>query len=216
MPAAVPALLSFVAGFVDSYTVLALFGLFVAQVTGSFVLAAVAFVASEQGIVIKVLAIPVFLLAAVVTTVVASLAERRGRSALAVTLGFEGLVLAGFFAVLLIEAPLRDPDSPIVIAASLAGLFAMGTQSALVSLLMKIVASTNVMTTNTTQIAIDAAELMLAWHACRRAPDDADAAAAFAGARSRLATLFPIVFGFLLGTAGGTLAFVVAGSLGLL
>ena len=34
-PAIVPPLLSFAAGFIDSFTVLALFGLFVAQVTGS-------------------------------------------------------------------------------------------------------------------------------------------------------------------------------------
>jgi uncharacterized membrane protein YoaK (UPF0700 family) len=215
VPAVIPPLLAFVAGFIDSYTVLALFGLFVAQVTGSFVLAAVAFVASEQGIVIKVLAIPVFLLAAFVTAVVAILAERRGRSALAVILGFEGLVLAGFFAMLL-SAPLRDPNSPVVIAASLAGLFAMGMQSALVCLLMKNVASTNVMTTNTTLLAIGVAELALAWQARRRASDDADAAAAFAGARTQLASLFPIMFGFLLGTAGGTLAYVFAGTLGLL
>jgi uncharacterized membrane protein YoaK (UPF0700 family) len=72
------------------------------------------------------------------------------------------------------------------------------------------------MTTNTTQIAIDATELALAWQARRCAPDDADAAAAFTGARTRLAILFPIMFGFLLGTAGGTLAYVFAGSLGLL
>ena len=42
-------LLSFAAGFIDSFTVLALFGMFVAQVTGSFVLAAAAFVTMEQG-----------------------------------------------------------------------------------------------------------------------------------------------------------------------
>jgi uncharacterized membrane protein YoaK (UPF0700 family) len=34
LPAIVPPLLSFIAGFIDSFTVLALFGLFVAQVTG--------------------------------------------------------------------------------------------------------------------------------------------------------------------------------------
>ena len=37
VPAIVPPLLSFTAGFIDSFTVLALFGLFVAQVTGSYV-----------------------------------------------------------------------------------------------------------------------------------------------------------------------------------
>src|SRR5262249_22114101 len=40
LPTIVPPLLSFTAGFIDSFTVLALFGLFVAQVTGSFVLRA--------------------------------------------------------------------------------------------------------------------------------------------------------------------------------
>jgi hypothetical protein len=35
-PAIVPPLLSFTAGFIDSFTVLALFGSFVAQVTGSY------------------------------------------------------------------------------------------------------------------------------------------------------------------------------------
>ena len=38
-PAIVPPLLSFTAGFIDSFTVLALFGLFVAQVTGSYLAA---------------------------------------------------------------------------------------------------------------------------------------------------------------------------------
>jgi len=38
VPAIIPPLLSFTAGFIDSFTVLALFGLFVAQVTGSSVL----------------------------------------------------------------------------------------------------------------------------------------------------------------------------------
>jgi len=40
IPAMIPPLLSFTAGFIDSFTVLALFGLFVAQVTGSFMLSA--------------------------------------------------------------------------------------------------------------------------------------------------------------------------------
>ena len=35
VPLALPPLLSFAAGFIDSFTVLALFGMFVAQVTGS-------------------------------------------------------------------------------------------------------------------------------------------------------------------------------------
>ena len=75
---------------------------------------------------------------------------------------------------------------------------------------MRSVASTNVMTTNTTQIAIDATELFLAWlERCRR------------GGRIRtiahpLCRTLPIMLGFLLGTAAGTLAYVATGLWGLL
>jgi len=190
-PAIVPPLLSFTAGFIDSFTVLALFGLFVAQVTGSFVLTAVAIVTNEQGALTKVLAIPVFLLAAATTTVVAVMLERRGRAALAWVLGLECAVLTGLLLTALIGAPLADPNAATVVAASLLGLFAMGTQSATVRLLMKDVASTNVMTTNTTQIGIDAT-------------------------RARFGALFAIMLGFLVGTAVGTLAYVATGAWGLL
>jgi uncharacterized membrane protein YoaK (UPF0700 family) len=111
-------------------------------------------------------------------------------------------------------APLSDPNAATVVAASLLGLFAMGTQSATVRLLMRNVASTNVMTTNTTQIAIDATELFLAWLA-RRTHNDAAAADAFEQSRTRFARLFPIMIGFLLGTAAGTLAYVAMGLWGL-
>ena len=216
VPATIPPLLGFTAGFVDACTALALFGLFVAQVTGSFVLTAVAFVTKEQGAMTKVLAIPVFLLAAVATTVLVVLLERRGRAALAWALGLECLALTSFLIALLVGAPLAEPSAAAVVVASMLGLFAMGTQSATVRLLMKSVASTSVMTTNTTQIAIDATELVLAWHAGRRAPADAAAAAAYAAARVRLAGLYPIMLGFLLGTAAGTIAYVTTGAWSLL
>jgi uncharacterized membrane protein YoaK (UPF0700 family) len=209
-------LLSFVAGFVDSCTALALFGLFVAQVTGSFVLAAVAFVTKEQGAVTKVLAIPVFLLAAAATTVLVVLTDRRGGAAIAWALALECAVLTSLLLALLIGAPFANPNSAAVVVASLLGLFAMGTQSATVRLLLKSVASTNVMTTNTTQIAIDATELVLAWQAARRAPSDAVAREAYASARLRLVGLFPIMLGFLLGTVAGAVAYVTIGVGGLL
>ena len=65
VPRSIPIVLSFVAGYVDSCTYLALFGVFVAQVTGSFVLAGTQIVRSEPGALAKLLAIPVFFLAGV-------------------------------------------------------------------------------------------------------------------------------------------------------
>src|SRR5262249_27982149 len=211
VPVIVPPLLGFTAGFIDSCTVLALFGLFVAQVTGSFVLAAAAFITHEHGAVTKVLAVPVFVVAAATITVLAVVAQRRGRSALRFAFGLECVVLTAFLVALLAGAPLDHPDSVAAIVASLLGLFAMGAQSATVRLLMRNMPSTNVMTTNTTQLAIDATELILAWQARRCAPADAAAAEAYGTVRTRLTRLAPIMAGFLLGTVAGTLAYVVTG-----
>ena len=89
------------------------------------------------------------------------------------------------------------------------GLSAMGVQSALVRLLMPGVASTNVMTTNTTLFAIDTGELLLGWHGKRGG--DAASAAQFSAARERLATLIPLGLGFLFGTAAGAIGYVWLG-----
>ena len=50
IPRPIPVLLSVVAGYVDSCTYLGLFGVFVAQATGSFVLAGTRFIKSEPGL----------------------------------------------------------------------------------------------------------------------------------------------------------------------
>ena len=85
----VPGLLSFVAGYVDACTFLLLFGLFVAQATGSFVIIGTEVATHEAGFTIKVLAIPVFFVAGVLTSVLAECLLQRGRSALAWMLALE-------------------------------------------------------------------------------------------------------------------------------
>jgi uncharacterized membrane protein YoaK (UPF0700 family) len=206
LPPVVPALLSFVAGYVDSCTFLALFGLYVAQLTGSFVLAGTETVTHDSGAAIKLLAIPVFCFAGVVTTVVVR-RSGLGRAALPATLTLEAALLVGLFGAWLIGAPLTGRGDPAVLVASLCGLAAMGVQSALVRLLVKGCPSTNVMTTNTTLFAIDATDLVMAWRAHRRAPGDAVAAAAYADVRDRFAILWPIVVGFIVGTVSGAIAY---------
>ena len=178
LPRPVPALLSFIAGYVDSCTFLALFGLYVAQLTGSFVLVGTETVVHDSGAAIKLLAIPVFGLAGAVTTVLVR--RSRGRAALPATLALEAALLIGLFVSWRVGAPLTGRGDPAVLLASLCGLSAMGVQSALVRLLVKGCPSTNVMTTNTTLFAVDATDLVIAWRAHRRAPGDAAAAAAYA------------------------------------
>src|SRR4029077_8221776 len=169
VPRLIPVVLSFVAGYVDSCTYLGLFGVFVAQVTGSFVLAGMQFVRSEPGALAKLLAIPSFFLGGVAVTVLVHPLRERPSAALAWSLGVECLLLIGFLAACLAGMPFRGPDAPGAIFALLFGMAAMGAQSALVRLLMRGVASTNVITTNTTLFAINAAEILLGWIERRKA-----------------------------------------------
>lgn len=188
-------LLAFVAGYVDATTFLAFGGLFVAQATGSLVVAGSAF---ESGTfdVLKVAAIPAFILAGVVTTAVIRSFGKDTEHALAAALFAEAALVAG----LAISALLMPHDA---LLPGLFGLGAMGVQSALVKLLLT-GGSTNVMTTNLTQLSIDL-EGVLAGLARQRADR-----AALASLR-RVALL---VLGFVGGVAIGSLGFHIAGSAG--
>ena len=206
-PRTIPPILSFVAGYVDSCTFLALFGLFVAQVTGSFVLTGTQFVMQKPGVVIKLTEIFAFFLAGVATTVLVRSAERGGRSPLPSALALEAMLLTGLLVLWAVASPLPGPDTPTVLFASLSGLSAMGVQSALVRLMWQGSPSTNVMTTNTTQLAIDMTEFVLAsWHL--RAPANVNAAAEYAEIERRLTKLWRVMLGFFFGTLAGAVGYV--------
>src|SRR6202167_1208286 len=190
LPAAVPLLLSFVAGYVDSYTYLALFGLFVAQVTGSFVIAA-------------------FLAAAAMTAALIGLLREAGRAALPTMLGLEAALLAAFVAIILFGPPIDGATNWHGIAAGLFAAMAMGAQSVLVRLLMKGIPQTNVMTGNMTQLGIETTALVLSWRRVVRDPDNAAAVREFAAVRARLSVVLSVALGFLFGAAIGAAVFAV-------
>jgi uncharacterized membrane protein YoaK (UPF0700 family) len=206
-----PIALSFVAGYVDSCTYLALFGVFVAQVTGSFVLAGTQLVRSEPGALARLLAIPAFFLAGVTVTVLVHPLRQRPRIALACSLALECLLLIGFTTTSFAGMPFRGPDAPGAIVALLFAMAAMGAQSALVRLLMRGVASTNVMTTNTTLLAINAAEIVLSWFARRHGDASAAKSADYARALDEFQGLLPLGLSFLGGTALGAVAYITMG-----
>jgi uncharacterized membrane protein YoaK (UPF0700 family) len=203
VPHFLPPVLSFVAGYIDVITFVALFGLYVAQATGSFVVAGTQIVEHEgASVLIKILAIPVFLLGAIVTVLFCYWLARRGRSRLGWTLLFETLLLAAFY-VCALKSPMKDPNGPFTLAASIFALAAMGVQSAMVRLLLRDVASTNVMTTNTSLLGIDAAEFLIAWNERRKSPRNSEAIANYRKARTSFYALLQIMLGFLAGAALG-------------
>jgi len=199
-------LLSFVAGYVDACTFLALFGLFVAQVTGSFVIAGTEPLVHEAGFLVKALAIPVFVLAAAATTVLISTMPSTRQSAWPWVLGLEAVLLTAFLLIGLTKSPFVDPDQPAALVAGLCGLAAMGVQSAAVRLLAHGAPSTNVMTTNTTQFAIDATQLLLA-RLRGRAADRFLAQSEIGKVRQRLADTVRVMVAFFVGVLVGAPAF---------
>ena len=215
LPRWVPALLSFVAGYIDIYTFLALFGLFVAQVTGSFVTAGAELVSHDVGITGKVIAIVAFLVAAALTAGLIALARDRDRPVLPWMLGFETLLLAAFTVTLFVTAPAAHADDWGAILAGALGAMAMGAQSALVRLLMRGIPQTNVMTGNMTQLGIETTELIIAWRRHVRDRDDLSSEREFLAVRSRLLVVLSIATGFLLGAVAGAVGYAKAGLAGI-
>jgi uncharacterized membrane protein YoaK (UPF0700 family) len=211
LPRPVPPLLSFVAGYVDSITFLALFGFFAAQVTGSFVVAAAELVVDDRGVAAKMLAIPAFMLGAGCAAAVIIVRRGGSKSSLPLVFALEGLLLAGFVALMLYSWPIDDPDSWRGAIAGLLSAAAMGVQSTLVRLLLRGVPQTNVMTGNSTQLAIDATELLYARLRPRRVAADPALAVQVEQARQRFATVFAVLAGFLVGALLGALAYAYAG-----
>lgn len=207
-PLAAPIVLAIVAGFVDACTFLGLFGFFVAQVTGSYVLVGAHAVTAWPGA-IAVLAVPVFFAGGAAATVAAIAGQALARRPLAAALALETLLLIGF-AVSFAAGPLFGARETPAVTASIFGLAAMGVQSALVRLLMRGTASTNVMTTATTQIAIDATQMAWTWlH--RKDVLPAEEMRERDACRRRLRRGVPLPLGFLFGTLTGAVGFAWGG-----
>jgi uncharacterized membrane protein YoaK (UPF0700 family) len=207
VPRLLPACLGFVAGFIDACTFFSLFHFFVAQVTGSYVVLGGQFVEPDKTMLVPVLAIPIFFLAGMSTTLLLAWSGRTGWTALTAGLAAELALVVAFFIVGMTGAPFAYANAPLAVTSSLLGISAMSVQSALVRLLMRGVASTNVMTSNTTQLSVVSAEWLIASHRRRGTPDDPGAQADYATIRGRFTALFSIMAGFLGGTIGGAFGY---------
>jgi uncharacterized membrane protein YoaK (UPF0700 family) len=184
-----PVTLAFVAGFVDACTFLAFAGLFVAQATGSYVVAGSELVSDNANFAAKVLAIPVFIVAGMGTTCMVRAWKDRTRVALVTAVCIEAALLVALTAT----GTAADAATADTLPA-LFGLAAMGVQSAAAHLLFRAYGSTNAMTNNTTQLAIDLTDSLLG----RRVVP---------GVRRTGG----IMLGFLVGVAAGGVAFKAVG-----
>jgi uncharacterized membrane protein YoaK (UPF0700 family) len=191
--------LAFVAGFVDTCGFVALFFLFSAHVTGNFVVLGASLVQPHAGVVAKLLALPVFILAVAGTRLYVlrlSGTQRVERHLLFMELVFLGLFLAAGLAA----TPLVDADAPLAVLTGMLAVVAMGIQNTASRTAFAALSPTTVMTGNVTQVVMDCVDYGSSRDAQVRA-----------GARARLAKFGPPVLGFGAGAVGGAVLFGVGG-----
>lgn len=197
-PITIAALLALTAGFVDTVGFIALFGLFTAHVTGNFVLIGASLVGGHEGIVGKLLALPVFVLAVAVTRLFILARERRARDATVPVLAGQLVFLGLFLGCGLWLAPFSNGDAPITIATGMCAVVAMAIQNAASRTIFAALAPTTVMTGNVTQIVIDLVDL---------------ASGGRSEARTRLRKMGLPVLTFAMGALAGALLYSAVGYL---
>lgn len=214
--AVVPPVLSFVSGFVDTIGFLGLFGLLTSQVTGSFIAAGSAFVHREAGLVVKLLAIPMFMVGAALMTLLVALLARSRINPMPWALALVGILIAQFLLIAQWGRPFASADDADVMAAAVTAFAAMGAESALVRVLFKGSLPANFMTGNVTQVAVEATDWMLARLRLLFDGDPALNLARASGAARQLAVLVPMITGFMAGAVIAAHAFLAVGFFALL
>ena len=200
-----PVGLAFTAGFVDTLGFVALFSFFTAHVTGNFVVLGSALTQPLHGLVAKVLALPIFIIAVGAVRLYGRSLDRRGVAAAPRLLAMEAIFLAIFMMLGQLATPITDGDAPMAVVTALSGVVAMGVQNAASRTVFASLSPTTVMTGNVTQLVIDSVDLIAGVPA-----DDGPAL------RARIRRFWPPVVAFAAGAACGALGYKSGGFLSLL
>ena len=192
-------ILAAVAGFVDTLSFVALFGLFTAHVTGNFVLIGAGLAGFGQGVILKLSVFPAFVCGVIASSLIArSMAARPAWQGTRVLHTVQAVLLLGFCAAGVWATPVTQPDSVAALVAGIVGTFAMGVQNAHPRVIARTGGVPNtVMTGNVTQAILDAVDML--------SPGTADSVRATA--RARFAKMLPAIVAFALGAGGGAARF---------
>ena len=195
--------LGFISGFVDTLGFIALYGLFAAHITGNVVMLASAVVVEHRyGVAIKLLAIPIFIVAAIVTRFFIIRRERRTLDATAHVMLAEAVLLIAFMGLALASAPFENQDNLAAIATGLVAATAMGVQNTAARTFMSGLPPTTVMTGNLMRIIVDIVDLL---HRHGALP----------AKRERLSRLVPLMLAFSVGALLGAVGYFTIGFLAL-
>ncbi|MEZ2132240.1 MULTISPECIES: YoaK family protein [unclassified Sinorhizobium] len=160
MRPALPIILSFTGGYVDTAGFLALGGLFAAHVTGNFVTLGAALTYGTSGIIAKLLALPVFCVSIIVLRY---LVDRIGASdsvsLRAMLIAKSAFLIAGAVSAIYF-APFAHPDSAPLVLTGMLLVIAMAIQNAAHRIHLGSAPPSTLMTGTTTQIMIDIGDIL--------------------------------------------------------
>ena len=148
------AILSWVAGFVDTAGFLRLNGLFTAHVTGNLVVAGAELAGARgEAVWVRLGVLPVFVAAVVLTSVFAR--TRSARLSNLLWLEVLALLLFAVIGIKIIPTDQQVVNTQMMFTVGAVGVFAMGVRNALMRESLSSLAPTTVMTGNLTQFVID-------------------------------------------------------------
>jgi len=157
---ALPLVLSFNAGFVDTAGFLALQGLFTAHVTGNFVTLGASFVLGTSGAIAKLLALPVFCAVVIAARWLGTLLSRHSTHPFVPLLVLKLLLLIAGSAMAIHFGPFRDGDTWQAIATGMVLVAAMAIQNAVHRVHLSSAPPSTLMTGTTTQVMLDIADVL--------------------------------------------------------
>jgi uncharacterized membrane protein YoaK (UPF0700 family) len=154
-------ILSAVAGYVDTAGFLALYGMFTAHITGDLVIGG-ALVADpgQDGIVVRLAMVPIFMSSVTIATLIARRVRRRGHAPLALLLLLMSAALSLFCLTGVTLRPLiHGPNNWALAITASTGVGAMAIQNTLMRDSLRRWTPTTIMTGNLTQVTIQLVEL---------------------------------------------------------
>ncbi|MCU9957832.1 DUF1275 domain-containing protein [Burkholderia sp. BKH01] len=191
-------ILAAVAGFVDTLSFVALFGLFTAHVTGNFVLIGAGIAGFGQGVLLKLSVFPAFVCGVVASSLIArALSARPAWQGARALHAVQAVLLLGFCAAGVWATPVTQSDSLPVLVAGFVGTFAMGVQNAHPRVIARAGVPNTVMTGNVTQAILDVVDLLSA----------GTTDSVRTTARARVAKMLPAIVAFALGAVCGALGY---------
>jgi uncharacterized membrane protein YoaK (UPF0700 family) len=149
-----PLCLALTAGFADAFGYLGLHGLLTAHVTGNLAFMAVGIAQGNPHIIMKFLALPLFMIGVGLATLFITWVSRHRALALAFALILEIALFGLCILVGSLLPPCRSPDDLTCFCVGTILIMAMATQNAIMRLPLQKLPSTTAMTTNVTEATV--------------------------------------------------------------